>query len=169
MRRIIIVLIVSIFVVSAYAQVEEVSTYKQNEFGAHAGFSTGLGLSYRHWFSNYGIQTTLIPVRNDGRFFGSLGVTGLYSLKRVGSVHTFLYWGNHLIYQSHYESSSYDEHGYYVYEDQGPHVQYNMGFGPGFSFGRVVNFSLMVGYGIYDLTDRFNLLPTGEIGVYYMF
>lgn len=164
------IILAFLFTLSTFSQENEAPSFKKNEFGGHAGFSTGLGLSYRHWFSDFGIQTTAIPVRVDGDFFGSLGITGLYTLKRVRNTHTFLYFGNHWIFQSGYEYYNYDPYtGTEYIEKEDATMQYNLGFGPGFSFGKTVNFSLMVGYGIYDLTDRFNLLPTAEIGVYYAF
>jgi hypothetical protein len=65
--------------------------------------------------------------------------------------------------------AQYDQNGQYTGDNLEYSRQYNIGMGPGFSFGRVVAFNLMLGYGFYDVTDRFNIFPTGEMGVYYMF
>jgi hypothetical protein len=46
---------------------------------------------------------------------------------------------------------------------------YNFGIGPGFAFGRAVRFNLMVGYGFYDVFEKFNMYPTAEIGLYFRF
>jgi len=166
MRIIFIVLLVAMSTLLSFAQEEK--EYYKNEFGAHAGFTSGVGLSYRHWFNRVGAQVTAIPIKSDNMFFGSLGLTGMYSLKRSKYVQAYLYLGNHFFTydDTYYE---YDPSTGYETEHKQRNTQYNIGFGPGFSFGRVVTFSLMVGYGAYDVMDRFNLLPTGEIGVYYMF
>lgn len=169
MKISIIVALSFLLVLPIFSQESETVSFKKNEFGGHAGFTTGLGLSYRYWFSKAGIQATAIPIKVDGEFFGSVGITGLYTLKRARNIHTYLYLGNHFIFQSGYEYYTYDGMGNEYIEKEDATMRYNLGFGPGFSFGKVVNFSLMVGYGIYDITGQFNLLPAGEIGVYYMF
>jgi hypothetical protein len=46
---------------------------------------------------------------------------------------------------------------------------YNLGIGPGFAFGGVVRFNLMVGYGFYDIFGKLNMFPTGEMGLYFRF
>ena len=126
---------------------------KSNEFGIHAGFSTGLGLSYRHWFDNNGVQLTFLPVFADDLSFVSGGLTYMHSFKESKYFRFYGYLGNHFIYNSDAENEQ----------------QYNIGVGPGFSFGKTVRFNLMVGYGLYDVFNRLNMLPTGEIGLYFCF
>lgn len=126
---------------------------KSNEFGIHAGFSTGLGLSYRHWFDNNGIQLTFLPVFTDDLTFVSGGLTFMRSFRESKYFRFYGYLGNHYIYNTEAE-----------YEQQ-----YNIGIGPGFSFGKTVRFNLQVGYGLYDVFNRLNMLPTGEIGLYFCF
>ena len=46
---------------------------------------------------------------------------------------------------------------------------YNIGLGPGFGFGKTVRFNLMLGYGFYDIFNKFNIFPAGEIGLYFRF
>lgn len=168
MRRIVTLCMASIIALCSYSQESEEIISAKNEFGAHAGFTTGMGLSYRHWFNRVGVQLTAIPIKTNGEFFGSAGVTGLYSLKRTKYVSTYLYLGNHVYVSDRYEAQ-YDFEGNYMSDEQKRDTKYNIGFGPGFSFGRTVTFSLMVGYAVYDVTDKVNLLPTVEYGVYYMF
>lgn len=165
MKKLIIISIACLFFSGAFAQ-EDISDNYKNEFGGHAGAVTGVGFSYRHWGDNrLGFQVTGIPVKMDGDFWASVGFTGLYTLKKTKYVRTFLYFGNHVLFQEEYVQDPY----YYSSDEKEMTTQYNLGFGPGFSFGRIVAFNLMFGYGIYDIGGEFNMFPTGEIGVYYMF
>jgi hypothetical protein len=141
-----------IFSLSAQEKNSDFET-KKNEFGAHAGFTTGLGLSYRHWFSNEGIQLTFLPVIADDLTFISGGLSFLHSFKESKYFRFYGYLGNHVIYNT---NATYE-------------TQYNIGIGPGFSFGKTVRFNLMVGYGFYDVFNRLNMLPTGEMGLSFCF
>ena len=132
------------------ASAQDIDKSRRHQVGAHAGFTTGLGISYRYWPSKLGIQTTFLPVKTDTVKFFSFGFTGLCTLSERKYFKTFLYLGNHLV-------------------SRNGHQEYNIGFGPGFTVGSTVRFNLMIGYGFYDVTDTFNMLPTGEIGVYYKF
>jgi hypothetical protein len=146
------ILLLLIFSLNAQEKPSDFET-KANEFGIHAGFTTGLGLSYRHWFNNNGVQLTFLPVFADDLTFVSGGLTILHSFKENKYFRFYGYLGNHFIYNTEAE-----------YEQQ-----YNLGIGPGFSFGKTVRFNLMVGYGLYDVFNRLNMLPTGEIGLYFCF
>ncbi|MBN1596837.1 MAG: hypothetical protein JW894_00945 [Bacteroidales bacterium] len=97
-----------------------------------------------------GLQCTFIPIKSDSTNFYSAAITGLYSIKRKKYVHSFLYLGNHLV----------------VSDDD---YEYNIGFGPGFSFGSFISYNLMLGYGFYDITNTFSLFPTIEMGLYFKF
>lgn len=123
---------------------------RNHQVGANLGFTTGMGISYRYWPSKLGVQTTFIPIKTDSLKFFSFGLTGLLTLTEKNHFKTFLYLGNHLV-------------------SSNGHQEYNIGFGPGFSVGSTVRFNLMIGYGFFDVTDTFNMLPTGEIGLYYKF
>ena len=147
-----LVLLTIILTLSAQENSSEFES-KSNEFGIHAGFSTGLGLSYRHWFDNNGVQLTFLPVLADDLTFISGGLTLMHSFKESKYFRFYGYFGNHFIYNTDAENEQ----------------QYNLGIGPGFSFGTTVRFNLMVGYGLYDVFNRLNMLPTGEIGLYFCF
>ncbi|MGD2035610.1 MAG: hypothetical protein PVF73_11170 [Bacteroidales bacterium] len=123
---------------------------KKHQVGANAGFTTGLGISYRYWPDKPGIQFTVIPAKYEDNTFISLGLTGLYTLAEKKYFKPFLFLGNHYVITS---------------EDQ----EYNIGFGPGFSVGSDVRFNFMLGYGFYDVLYTFNMFPTMEAGVYYKF
>ena len=137
---------------------------KKNEFGFHAGASTGIGLSYRYWPDKVGIQITALPVKNRGDAWISAGVTGLYSFYESRNLRFFGYAGSHMMYtkRSEYSGSS----SQYVDVKS---TKFNLGAGPGFGFGTVIRLNIMVGYGFYDLTGEFNMYPTGECGLYFRF
>lgn len=145
-------LLLTLFMIVAAGLVsaQEIQKPYHRQIGAHAGFTTGMGISYRYWPSRLGIQATFIPVKTDTVQFFSFGVTGLCTLSEKKHFKTFLYLGNHLV-------------------SRNGHQEYNIGFGPGFTVGSRVRFNFMIGYGFFDVTDTFNILPTGEIGVYYKF
>jgi len=150
MKKITILLATLIIVLcSGFGQEDNLS----NEFGVHVGATTGLGLSLRHWFNKPGIQITVLPIGTDDLTFVSGALTALYSFKQTKYVRVYGYLGNHLLYNTENK-----------YE-----TQYNVGIGPGFSFGRTVTFNLMFGYGFYDIVNRLNMYPTGEMGLYFRF
>lgn len=122
----------------------------KNEFGAHAGFTTGIGLAYRRWIGNFGGQITFLPVKGRYIEFYSGGLSFLYSMIRNRYINVYGYAGSHMIYM-----------------DQEKH--YNFGIGPGFSFGRVVTFNIQVGYGLYFDEVDYMMLPTAEMGLYFRF
>lgn len=124
--------------------------YSTNEFGAHVGATTGMGLSYRHWFDNTGVQLTFLPFKSNYEELYSIGLSGLYSVNRSKYVHVFGYLGSHLLAQD-------------------GEVNLNVGAGPGFAFGKTVTFNLQVGYGLYFSEEDYQILPTVEIGLYYRF
>jgi hypothetical protein len=172
MKKYFVITIFIGFSLATMGQLTSDEKSRPNEVGIHAGGTTGVGLSYRHWFERNGFQLTFVPVKTDDLTWISGGVTYLRSFYQGKYVRVFGYLGNHVY---HYRDA-YDEY-FYDYITGESHsetradesTQYNIGIGPGFSFGKVVVFNLMVGYGFYDVTDRFNMFPTGELGLYYRF
>jgi hypothetical protein len=141
---------------------------RNNEFGFHSGFVTGLGLSYRHWFNRAGFQLTALPIKTENLTFVSAGVTALYSFYESRYTMVFGYFGNHFFV--HEEDGEHFNWNTGTYEpDHYDETSYSFGLGPGFAFGKTVRFNLMVGYGFYDVFEKFNMFPTGEIGLYYRF
>lgn len=163
MKKVIALFAVLVFISHVYGQDVQESTTKSNEFGSHLGATTGIGLSYRHWFKNVGVQFTVLPINTSDLTFVSAAITGLYSLKETKSVRAYFYLGNHFLY-SETRNNDYPDNNETKYKRQ-----YNIGFGPGFSFGSVVGFNLMFGYGLYDVFNKFYMFPTGEIGLYFKF
>jgi hypothetical protein len=142
-------------------QSQEVPLAK-NEFGAHLGATTSMGLSYRHWFGKFGVQLTGLPIKLDGYEFYSGGCTFLYSVYNSKYIHFFGYCGGHYSYLD-------DNNGSGWLNEKHEASRLNIGIGPGFAFGRVMRINLMAGYGMYDVTGSFNTFFTGEIGLYYSF
>lgn len=146
-----------------------------NEFGANAGLTTGVGLSYRHWFNEFGVQITALPIKEQYYAFISGGLTGMYSLRNTKYMRIFAYWGNHVFHESNsYTESYYNDitHEMTSRPVLRSKTQYNTGVGLGFSFGRVVAFNIQLGYGAYDVfggSKNLSLLPTGEVGLYWRF
>ncbi|MGD2035611.1 MAG: hypothetical protein PVF73_11175 [Bacteroidales bacterium] len=150
----IIILLAICFLPSMVSGQEDDKESTKNEFGFHVGASTGIGLSYRRWISNQGIQLTFVPVMTDEIDFISGGLTLMHSFRNKRYFRFFGYLGNHIIYNTEFT----DEY-----------LHYNIGLGPGFEFGTVLRFNLMVGYGFYNVTNDINMFPCGEIGLYYNF
>jgi hypothetical protein len=151
------------------AQEKPVTTPYKNEFGFHAGAVTGVGLFYRHWFDKAGLQLTLLPpIKNDEYRLNSAGITFLYSLLDKRYMRVFGYAGAHYWHEEGTEEI-FNDYNYTSTNEPFTHDYLNFGFGPGVSFGTKVRVSLMIGYGLYDVTGEFNALPTGEISLAYCF
>ena len=129
---------------------QETEKIRKQQFGINAGFTTGLGFSYRYWPAKLGVQATFLPIKAESDHFYSIGLTGLYQVTSANRFATFVYLGNHLVM-----SDTDDE--------------YNIGLGYGIAVGKIVQFNGMLGYGVYDVTKTVDLYPTVEIGLYYKF
>jgi hypothetical protein len=165
MKKLIVLIAVLSLMSYAFCQDDQNNKSKSNEFGAHLGATTGIGLSYRHWFNKVGFQITALPVKTDNFTFISGGISALFSFKETRYVRAYGYVGNHYLYIEDSRTDALINNNNTTKYDK----QYNIGFGPGFSFGSVVNFNLMFGYGLYDILDKFKMFPTGEIGLYFKF
>jgi len=166
-KKVFTFMIAVLFAISIFAQDAENNPVKvsTNQLGLHIGFTTGMGLSFRHWIDKYGVQITAIPVKTDYFQFISAGLTGMYSVKNEKYYRHFLYFGNHFLLNQNKRQYNYvtDE-----YENEVIKTSYNAGFGYGFEVGRKVRFNAMVGYAGYDLlVPEFKLLPTIEMGLYF--
>jgi hypothetical protein len=171
MKKLLLLLAISSMSVLAMGQERLKSPVLKNEFGIHAGATTGLGLSYRHWFDRAGFQLTALPVKAEDVTLYSAGVSLLYTFYESKYSRFYGYVGNHYWY------NQYDEY-VYGYDNNGNYTEsvkkvtdefYNLGVGPAFAFGKVVRVNIMVGYAIYDVFNNGYMMPTGEIGLYYNF
>ncbi len=162
MKRTTILLIFTLFTAGAFGQYSEAPSKLKHEFGFHAGSTTGIGLSYRYWPAKGGIQLTALPIKTDNSTFINVGLTGLCTFYETNYFHFFGYLGTSVTANDYYFEEYEDN-----YNSNDVNYRLNVGFGPGFGFGSRVRFNLMAGYGFYDVTGKFNIYPTGEIGLYF--
>ena len=172
MKRISIVAISLFVAISVLAQKNDSTAGKlTHEFGFHAGTTTAVGLSYRYWPGKLGVQLTALPIKTSDMTFVSMGLTALYSFYNTNYFRFFGYLANNVTINNYtkdeYVDDYYNYANYKIEEKKVEKTTYNVGFGPGFGFGSKVRFNIMAGYGFYDILGEFNMLPTGEIGLYF--
>jgi hypothetical protein len=97
MKKIFILVFLSLSLMSVSGQDNPYLMVKRNELGMHIGASTGIGLSYRHWFDRIGFQLTALPIKTDYNTFISAGATALYSFYDSRHIMVFGYLGSHYI------------------------------------------------------------------------
>lgn len=164
MKKTIILLLFIAVMLPARGQSADAEEDLKFGIGAAAGFSTGYGLSFRYWPSDWGIQLTTAPyyMKNDAQV--SFGATALRTIKDDGRIKLFLYWGNHILHERYS----------YYYDPSNNEINKNTswisGIGPGFEFTILdkVSFNLMFGIATYTDGD-FMINMTGETGLYYKF
>ncbi len=167
MKKLFALIISALSTTGIFAQMNDGNVLKlAHEFGMHAGATTAVGISYRYWPTDFGVQLTALPIKTSNETWISLGITGLYSFHESRTVHFFGYFGNNLIIDNH---SSYTNPVYPYNTEYVNHSRYNIGIGPGFAFGTRVRFNIMAGYGFYDVFGEFLIYPTGEIGLYFRY
>lgn len=141
----------------------------KNGLGFSAGYSTGWGMSYRHYFNKFGMQATLGPYVTKDDANVSVGLSFLYDLVKTEKTTFFLYQGNNFMYQK-YREYNYDPYTYM--ETRGKIVKdYNLVHGLGIGYEIVVferiGLSFMGGYAAGDFFESINF--TGEIAALYRF
>lgn len=172
MKKILLFVFIGMFFPRLNAQEQVQKPVLKSEFGMHLGATTGMGLSYRHWFGKAGMQLTALPIKTDDFKLISGGLSFLYSFYESPYSHFYGYVGNHFWNQRHKEYNSYWDNNTGTWVDSEEYQEemaHNVGFGPAFAFGKKVRFNIMAGYGFYDVFGKFNMYPTGEIGLYYCF
>ncbi|MBD3419247.1 MAG: hypothetical protein GF398_03925 [Chitinivibrionales bacterium] len=155
----------------------EVEHFSPHNVGAGAGFISGYGIQYRHWFpSRHGVQFSVGPYLNksdnEEDFTISLGLNGLYIFKDSKFVNLFLYYGTHfwygrstLSYDPVAPGPAYDE------DDNSEDYFTYFGAGPGFDihFWRL-SLNLQPGVAFrYKDNGNYGLQMSGEISLYYSF
>ena len=175
-----------LFLFTIQAKSQDIAARKYiHQIGLHAGFSTGTGLSYRYWPKKIGVQATILPIKfskdksdltganefiggifpfDEYQEFISMGLTGLIKFNETKNLQFFGYWGNHYLITLE-KDYNYD----LVYHENKEEKKYNTALGVGFTTKSPVGVNLMIGYGVYDVLDKFNLLPTAEFGFYFCF
>lgn len=155
--------------VTAFAQDDltvKKTKVRKNGLGLHAGSTTGLGISYRHWPDKFGFQVTFLPMISSSNSYVSLGITGMYKVSEMQALDVFLYGGNHFIYRN----NNYDNYqGYSEYDNSSWTWNFGAGAGLDIKMAKVLRLSLMTGFGNYDIMGDYTFTFAGEIGFYYMF
>jgi hypothetical protein len=145
------VILFSIFLMCIPAKAKESENRAFNNYvGLNAGYTSGLGFTFGYWPNKIGAQISILPISTEQEKFFSLAITTFYTLKKGNHIKSYFFLGNHLV------SNEID-------------TEYNIGFGPGFEVGSRVVYSLRGGFGFYDITDTFSMLPTIDMGVYFKF
>lgn len=142
--------------------------------GIGAGFTTGLGLSYRYMPGSLGIQVNFAPFTNENVTMFSTGITFLYALIPGKKASLYLYQGNHFYYFR--ETQYFLDPAHMLYTDQKTgyrqlmldrYVNNGLGFGIELLFAGRIGFNLMAGYAAYENFTGINI--TGETGLYFKF
>lgn len=175
------VIMILFFISTVYGQKEETKTYEKlykHSFGVGAGFTTGLGLSYRYFPKKYGFQLNVAPYyENYGKdAFVSGGLTILCNLSENRNNCVYAYLGNHYLYYSLREyKTDYvwdpitQQYIYSTSEHTNKRTELNTGLGFGFEFNtkKRVTLNIMAGYAQYNSFEK--LFFTGELALYYRF
>lgn len=169
MKKLTPIIIMFLFTNLMFAQEREESEDLTHSLGMMAGATTGFGFSYRYLPNKIGFQVTAIPIfRGEGELYSSTGLSLLYRVRSHEKLDVFAYFGNHLIY------SSYQDY-YYDYQEgmlvEASHFNYSVGLGAGVNIHLwdVLDLSVKVGYGLYDLTMSPITSLAGGLGLYYRF
>ena len=135
----------------------------RHSLGVGAGFTTGIGMSYRYSFNRFKIQATFAPISDNYSVNYHAGLTALYSLIDAKNTIFYLYQGNYFHYEKYKNYNSF----YGVKERIRRDWNHGLGIGIEFIILKRIGFNLMGGYALYDSFDRIGI--TGETGLYYMF
>lgn len=163
-------LLLVLFALPAAAQEDENAGENQeltHSLGVGAGFTTGVGLSYRYLPDQpdqFGFQTTFAPLRvDDDESRISFGLSFLYRIFETGNTNFYLYQGNHFLYEK-WKRDSYSN-----MNDADVDIRLNNGLGLGFEliFLDNIGYNIMVGYAARDNFSSLGL--TGEWALYYKF
>lgn len=163
----------ALVLLSSLPALAAVSGTKAHNIGIGAGYVTGYGISYRHWFpSDWGFQVNFAPYYDKTEYSEernlSLGLTGLRVIHGAETVNLIGYAGASVLYD--YDRYSY----YYEYSEEEvetTNTTYTFGGGPGFDL-RFWHLSFNAMFGIRVSTDsneEVHLDITGETALYYSF
>lgn len=173
-------LVLALITFNAFSQEESIENVNfkkyKHSIGLGAGFSTGVGFSYRYFPKRFGAQITVGPFySNHGENARiSTGFTFLYNIVEGDYTCLYAYFGNHYLYYSDTYNDgyfTYDINNNPIWNEPKTYIEkyYNNGLGLGFEFNtrKKVTFNIMAGYGNYK-TFEYSML-TGEIALYYRF
>jgi CTP:phosphocholine cytidylyltransferase-like protein len=169
------IILLSIIVTSA--QEKQIKTHEKKyskAIGIGAGFTTGVGLSFRYFPKKYGVQLTAAPYYRDygKEAFISGGVTLLLSLAENKTNNIYAYFGNHYFYSKlNRYNSTYDPIlGYYTSTSKSVTENFiNSGIGIGMEIHaqKRITLNAMIGYAQYNSFQT--LFFTCEATLFYRF
>lgn len=143
------------------------STCFHHSLGIGAGFTTGLGMSYRYSFNKLKLQLTFAPFKDNYSIRYNTGVTAIYSLIGTDYTNFFLYQGNTLFYEKVYSTNTSTYWSGDGVEKVNKTWNHGVGIGIEFIILKRIGFNIMGGYAGYDSFRRIGI--TGETGLYFMF
>jgi hypothetical protein len=171
----------TLFFSGIQAQENQEKRHDIHHVGLTAGWTTGVGLSYRYWPGKLGVQAALLPVYNsndnEGYNFLSLGLTGLYKLSERTRSNLFLYGSGHYLNSRLDYTKDKDNPG--LGETTAQVGRFNAGSGVGIDARMLGNddlrFNFMLGIAGYNLATSvaeargFGINMTAEASIFFRF
>jgi hypothetical protein len=130
------------------------NTKNTQALGVNAGFTTGVGLTYKMWDKKNEYQIAFLPLIDKDNSYVSLGFTYLRGLKDFEYSRFLFYSGLH--FTNFFQDNE----------------KFITNFGTGFGaevHAYDIEAQIMIGYGIYAIPDNIMTRPTIELGFFYEF
>ena len=78
---------------------EPIKKSYKHAFGVGAGFTSGIGFTYKYMPDKFGVQLRALPFKDNDVTFLSTGLTFRYNIYSDRYKNVFLYQGNHFFYK----------------------------------------------------------------------
>lgn len=155
---------------------EQTNTYSyknsKHALGFNLGYSTGVGLSYRHSFNKFAVQVAGLPYASENHVGFNAGLTFMYNLVQTDKSKFFLYEGNGFYYDNS-DYSNYEEESQTLITDSNRKERElinSLGIGYEFLVYDRLGLSFMGGYAFSSGNYSTNRLSfTGEFSALYHF
>lgn len=138
--------------------------------GINAGATTGTGLSFRHWHNKFGVQVSGLPIKVNKKFDYSLGITGFYKIRERRRSNIFVYTGHTIMTENFYIINEINPIFAILSENnrnRNTSPDYNASLGFGAELGKNPLFTVMLGYGAFEIFHYDYLYPTIELGLHF--
>jgi len=137
----------------SFETLDEIDLPSKHYFGMTAGFTTGIGLSYRYVPNKFGLQLAFSSFSISKTNYYSTGLSFMYNLSTSETTRSFIYQANHLFSQNQKDS----EFSYLLNN--------GLGFGVELFTDKRTVLNIMAGYAHYSRQNVIRL--TGEIAFLY--